>query len=168
MSSNSITTLAPYSAPWDLVQVRLDATLYPRICTYTREEACARMESIVFGACLYRGQSLEPQVIRLTAKALVSELLADEKYRLRELTWEEIGRAVRLAVLGEGPELYGVNVSSLYGAIVHYVKTEGTEANRKAFELRKLHALKDQQEKGARLSALADGLAGELEQNAKK
>ena len=168
MNSNNTTTLAPYSAKLDLVQVRLDRERFPRLSSFTPEESNSRMERIVFGAFLYKGQRLDMDVIRLTAKALVSELLNDDKYGLQELTWEEIGRAVRLAVLGEGPELYGVNVSSLYGAILHYVKTEGTDARKRAAELKALQGEQQRSENANRLGALAESLTLGLEQKAKK
>lgn len=168
MSSNNTTTLAPYSAKLDLVQVRLDRERFPRLSSFTQEESNSRMERIVFGAFLYKGQRLDMDVIRLTAKALVAELLNDDKYGLQELTWEEIGRAVRLAVLGEGPELYGVNVSSLYGAILHYVKTEGTDARKRAAELKALQGEQKRTENASRLGSLVESLTLGLEQNAKK
>ena len=168
MSSNNTTTLEPYSAKLDLVQVRLDRERFPRLSSFTQEESNSRMERIVFGAFLYKGQRLDMDVIRLTAKALVAELLNDDKYGLQELTWEEIGRTVRLAVLGEGPELYGVNVSSLYGAILHYVKTEGTDARKRAAELKALQGEQQRTENASRLGALVESLTLGLEQNAKK
>jgi len=87
---------------------------------------------MVYAAFLYRGQDATTTTIRFIANALVAEIKADTKFGLGSLSWEEIGRTIRLAVLGGGKEMYGVSVASLYAALVDYAKTEGHDADRRA------------------------------------
>ena len=127
-------TLVAYSPKVDLVQVRLNPGKYPRICSTPHEEAVKRMVPIVYAAFLYRGQEADSNRIRFIAAALVDEIVADPHFGLGNLSWFEIGMVIRRAVLGGSKELYGVCVSSLYTALIDYVKTEGAEADKKAFQ----------------------------------
>ena len=138
--SNEITaasspTLAEYNRKIDLVEVRQHPERFPRIASTPKDEAVDKMTRIVHAAFLYRGQSTTPSTIRFVANALVAEILNDDKYGLRSLSWEEIGRVIRNAVLGGAKELYGVNVASLYSALIDYAKTDGHEAERRAQKL---------------------------------
>jgi hypothetical protein len=138
--SNEITpasspTLAEYNRKINLVEVRQHPEKFPRIAATPKDEAVDKMTRIVHAAFLYRGQSTTPSTIRFVANALVAEILNDDKYGLRSLSWEEIGRVIRNAVLGGAKELYGVNVASLYSALIDYAKTDGHEAERRAQKL---------------------------------
>ena len=137
MSSSNIPavtapTLVQYNPKVDLVEIRRHPELYPRIKNTPDEEAVNKMTQLVYAAFLYRGQEATTTTIRFIANALVAEIKADPKFGLGSLSWEEIGRTIRLAVLGGGKEMYGVSVSSLYSALVEYAKTEGHDAERKA------------------------------------
>lgn len=140
MNNNEITTLqnAPTLADYsparniDLVQVRRDPVKFPRIKATERGEAIARMTRIVYAAFLYRNQSTTKTIVNFTAEALVNEIMADRKYGLQNLSWLEIGMTIRAAVLGEGKEMYGVSVASLYAALVDYAKGEGHDASNRA------------------------------------
>lgn len=112
------------------VEMRTDAARFPRIYTIPRDQAIRTMEEIVLSASVYRGTHPTPEDVRFTAAALVDELNADTRYGLRFISFAEIRRAVRSAVLET--EMYGVNVASLYRAIVAYAKGEGTQAAREA------------------------------------
>jgi len=125
-------TLVQYNPNVDLVEIRRHPELYPRIKTTPDEEAVNKMTTMVYAAFLYRGQDATTTTIRFIANALVAEIKADTKFGLGSLSWEEIGRTIRLAVLGGGKEMYGVSVASLYAALVDYAKTEGHDADRRA------------------------------------
>lgn len=125
-------TLVQYNPKVDLVEIRRHPELYPRIKTTPDEEAVNKMTTMVYAAFLYRGQDATTTTIRFIANALVAEIKADTKFGLGSLSWEEIGRTIRLAVLGGGKEMYGVSVASLYAALVEYAKTEGHDADRRA------------------------------------
>ena len=124
--------LAIFQPSVDLVEVRRDPVKYRRISADTKEVAAQKMLRIVYAAFLYRGQESTQQTMSFIAEALVNEIMADRKYGLRSLSWLEIGMAIRGAVLGEGKEMYGVSVASLYTALVDYAKGEGPEATSRA------------------------------------
>ena len=133
--NNELTTLpnlAAYNAPADLVEVRRNEVKFPRIKSTPSDEAVKKMVPLVYGAALYRGQEIDEQRLYFTANALVAEIMADRRYGLKELSWLEIGLAFRSSVLGEGREMYGVNVASLYASLIEYVKTIGHEADKRA------------------------------------
>lgn len=136
MSNNSIMpappTLARYNVKLNLVEVRRHPEKYPRIGTTDYPAAVSQMTEIVFAAAFYRGQDMDDKQIKFIAAALVSEILADTKLGLRTLSWLEIGRTIRAAVLGAGRDMFGVSVASLYAALVDYAKGEGHEADRRA------------------------------------
>lgn len=108
------------------VEMRTDAVRFPRLHTIPRDQAVRTMEEIVLSASVYRGTHPTPQDVHFTAGALVDELMADTRLGLRYISFAEIRRAVRTAVLET--EMYGVNVASLYRAIVAYAKGEGQAA----------------------------------------
>ena len=112
------------------VEMRADAVRFPRLYTIPREQAVRTMEEIVLSASVYRGTHPSPEDVRFTAGALVDELNADTRLGLKFISFAEIRRAVRTAVLET--DMYGVNVASLYRAIVAYAKGEGTQATRDA------------------------------------
>lgn len=108
------------------VEMRRDAARFPRVCTMTREDAIAQMLGVVEAAALYRGRKLDADELGFTATALVDEILADQRWGLRYISFAEIRRAVRRAVLET--EMYGVSVATLYKALVDYARGEGTAA----------------------------------------
>ena len=133
MNNSSLPTLAKYSTDlFALVDYRSDPERFPRIKTFNLEDAAKKMVPIVWAACLYKGQDISDEKLAFIASALVAEIMNDRKYGLRQLCLEEIGIAIRSAVLGEGREMYGITVSSLYAALVDYAKGAGHEADKKA------------------------------------
>jgi hypothetical protein len=123
-TTNSAAALVPIAAT--PVEMRLDPVRFPRLNSIHREDAIRLMTEIVRAACIYRGSKAEASDVVATAAALVDELNADTAYGLKFISFAEIRRAVRRAVLET--EMYGVNVASLYRAIVAYAKGEGTQA----------------------------------------
>ena len=63
------------------------------------------------------------------ARSLTAELLADEFGNdTKELAVEEVRRALRRVGLRQGADMYGINVGSLYNAILDYRRKEIEEA----------------------------------------
>ena len=135
---NKLTTVTAATAP-SLVDVRMDATTYPRIGQMAPALVVRQITPIVLQAFMYRGQTADGTLVDFTAKQLVEELLADEAGAgLRGLTVYEIQRAIRKAVLGQtSREMYGVNVASLYAVLVDYAKGEGHIADKQAQDIRR-------------------------------
>ena len=121
-----------------LVDIRCQPEKFPRLGNVSFQEAMIRMQSIIHMASMYMRAGLDKDSITFMAQALITELLDDKKYGARYISFEEITRAVKKAVLRQGKEMYGLSVSSLYACIIDYIKTEGHEADKAA----KLRAVK--------------------------
>lgn len=121
---NELTTHTPQNA--SLVDIRRNAVQFPRIKSYDTYTLLQELKSLILMVYQYRGQKPEnAQEIETMARSLAAELLADEfGDDTKELTVEEIRRALRKAALGRGSEMYGINVRSLYDAIVDYRHSE--------------------------------------------
>jgi len=65
------------------------------------------------------------------------DILKEDEYGIgtRFLSFEEIKRVVRKAALGQGREMYGISVSSLFQALADYCKGEGRMADKEAKEI---------------------------------
>lgn len=124
LTTNSTNALTPIDAT--PLEMRTDTARFPRLHTIRREDAIGQMIEIVRAAAIYRGAKIEAAEVAAVAAALVDELNADTRYGLRFISFAEIRRAVRTACLET--EMYGVNVASLYRAIVAYAKGEGQSA----------------------------------------
>lgn len=116
----------------ELEDCRRDAKRFPRLQSYPFEELYKKARNLVFAAALYRGQELEDEKVDFIALALCREILADRKWGLPHLTFEEMGYAIRAAVLEEGRQMMGISVASLYGALVDYAKGDGHAASERA------------------------------------
>jgi hypothetical protein len=90
------------------------------------------MKSIIHMASMYMRADLDKDSITFMAQALITELLEDKNYGAKYISFEEISRAVKKAVLRQGKEMYGLSVSSLYACIIDYIKTEGHVADKAA------------------------------------
>lgn len=110
------------------VEMRRDADRFPRICRMAREDAVVQMLHVVEAAALYRGQRLDADELGFTAAALVDEILSDKRWGLPWISFAEIRTAVRTAVLEK--DMYGVNVSSIFRALVDYARGDGNAAAR--------------------------------------
>lgn len=118
-----------------LLEMRADATRFPRIKTMPREQVVMGMAKIVSQAFLYRGQAADPTNIQFISSALVDELLEDDKYGAGYLSLAEIQVVVKRAVLG-GSEMFGISVASLYKVIMEFVKGEGHRNQQQVLEQR--------------------------------
>lgn len=163
MSSSN--TLAIYNPQVDLVTVRSLPEKFPRIGKTDRAAAVSRLVPIVYGALLYNNQDVTKDRLLFMAEAIYEEIMADNTYGLRFLSWMEIGMVVRRAVIGGAREMYGVSVSTILSALIDYAKTEGHEANAKAIQRRNEGR---QTEITAAVEAYAAQLAEKIENNANK
>lgn len=138
--SNEVTTTHPALVNYNpgrasLLEMRADAERFPRLKTFTREQAVFEMSKIVSQAFLYRGQAADPTNIKFISAALVNELMDDRQYGLSSLSLAEIQVVVKRAVLG-GSEMFGISVASLYKVILDFAKGEGHDNARKVMENR--------------------------------
>lgn len=132
--SNEIANYNPGQA--SLLEMRADATRFPRINTMSREQAVSGLIRIVSQAFLYRGQAADPVNVQFISNALLNELLDDDKYGAGYLSLAEIQVIVKRAVLG-GSEMFGISVASLYKVIMEFVKGEGHRNQQQVLEQRK-------------------------------
>ena len=132
--SNEIANYNPGQA--SLLEMRADATRFPRINTMSREQAVSGLIRIVSQAFLYRGQAADPVNVQFISDALLNELLEDDKYGAGYLSLAEIQVIVKRAILG-GSEMFGISVASLYKVIMEFVKGEGHLNQQQVLEQRK-------------------------------
>lgn len=119
---------------FSILDIRMDSKRFPRLSTYKRDDAIFHMTKIVSQAFLYRGQASDPANVNFIATSLVDELLQEERYGARHLSFEEIARIVKDAVLND-PDMFGVSVASLYRVILNWCKGEGCRIQQQANEL---------------------------------
>ena len=120
-----------------LLEVRSDKERFPRLCSYPREQAIYLMLQEVMLAFQMKNQSADRSTLMFIATNLVDELNADyDHLGTKYITFEEIHRVIRKAVLGQAKEMYGLSFASIYAAIVDYIKGEGTEIQNKLCKAR--------------------------------
>ena len=129
---NEVIAYNDQSKDISLVEIRREPDRFPRLNRVSFQEAMIRMQSIIHMASMYMRADLDKDSITFMAQALITELLDDKKYGAQYISFEEIGRAVKKAVLRQGKEMYGLSVSSLYACIIDYIKTEGHDADKAA------------------------------------
>lgn len=129
---NALTTQTSSS----LVEIRTDDKRFPRLYKYSREEAVNQMNMIIMMAFQFRGQQADAMTIFQMSSSLI-DILNEDEYGIgtRFLSFEEIKRVVRKAVLGQGREMFGISVSSLFQALADYCKGEGRSADIEAKEI---------------------------------
>ena len=131
---NQMTTIPAEKAT--LVDIRSDNKRFPRLYTYKREDAIAQMNMVIMMAFQFRGQQADVQTIMQMSTTLI-EILNEDEYGIgtKYLTMEEIKRVIKRAALGQGKEMYGISVSSLFQALADYCKGEGRMADQQAKEV---------------------------------
>lgn len=145
----------------DLIEIRMYANKYPRISYYSKEQQFEMLYQIILAAHLYRGQKADEQNIAFIAHELLTEITLDyDGLGLSYLTFEEIGRAIKRAVLGQGREMFGISVSSLYQVIVDYARGEGHTAQEAAYKIMKKK--KEALFKQSALAPMVDAMAGAM------
>lgn len=129
---NALTTQTQSS----LVEIRTDDERFPRLYKYSREEAVNQMNMIIMMAFQFRGQQADAMTIFQMSSSLI-DILNEDEYGIgtRFLSFEEIKRVIKKAALGQGREMYGISVSSLFQALADYCKGEGRMADQEAKEI---------------------------------
>ena len=157
MSNNQLMT--PASNRVSLLDIRKDAKRFPRLHTYSREQAVTEMSKIVSQAFLFKGQVADSTNIQFISCSLVDELQADlDKTGTKYVTFAEISRVVKRAVLCD--DMYGISVASLYRVIIDYVKGEG---HRLSLEARKRKEEDDRESiKRSVIAPMLQAYAGQL------
>ena len=130
-SNNEIMVLKD-SPTASLVEVRRDNLRFPRLHSYPQDVAIRMMSAVVLRAAKYFDAEVSMDDVGSIAFDLYTELMADaEGLRTFNLSFEEIGRAVRKAATGQSVEYYGrLSFHFLYKCIMTFVKTDVLEANR--------------------------------------
>ena len=159
--SNEITNYNPGQA--SLLEMRADATRFPRLKTLPREQAVSGLTRIVSQAFLYRGQAADPVNVQFISNALLNELLEDEKYGASCLSLAEIQVVVKRAVLES--DMFGISVASLYKVIMAFVKGEG-HLNQKQVEQSRREA-QDRAFNASPVSAMLQAATGNFIKNHK-
>ena len=160
--SNEIANYNPGQA--SLLEMRADATRFPRINTMSREQAVSGLIRIVSQAFLYRGQAADPVNVQFISNALLNELLEDDKYGAGYLSLAEIQVIVKRAILG-GSEMFGISVASLYKVIMEFVKGEGHRNQQQVLEQRQKETERILKESA--LAPMLKAYAGEFIRNNK-
>lgn len=153
---------APVARPSaTLKEIRMDAETFPRFSSYSKDDAVRHLSDLIINALLYKGMEPGEFKVTFTAQTLYAEIMQDnEALGLPSLTFEEIRRVFRKCVLGQGRELYGVNVSGLYAALVDYAKGEGHIAQLEANSAAKMARLQRERETG--VSVMMDVYAARM------
>jgi hypothetical protein len=93
------------------------------------------------------------------SSSLIDILLEDDfNIGTKYISFEEIKRVVKKAVLGQGKEMFGISVSSIFQAIADYCKGEGRMASKQATEI----AARQRELKDAIIAPMIEGMAGQL------
>jgi hypothetical protein len=154
---NQLTTIPAEKAT--LVDIRTDNRRFPRLHSYQREEAIMQMNMIIMMAFQFRGQQADTQTIIQMSASLI-DILNEDEYAIgtKYLSFEEIKRVVRKAALGQGKEMYGISVSSLFQALADYCKGEGRMADKEAKEI----AAKQRELKNSIIAPMLEGMAEQM------
>ena len=154
---NQLTTIPAEKAT--LVDIRTDNKRFPRLHTYQREDAIAQMNMIIMMAFQFRGQQADTLTILQLSSSLI-DILNEDEYGIgtKYLSFEEIKRVVRKAALGQGKEMYGISVSSLFQALADYCKGEGRMADKEAKEI----AAKQRELKNSIIAPMLEGMAEQM------
>lgn len=159
MTTTSNQLMTPASSQASLLEMRMDKKRFPRIGTFSREQAEFEMSKIVSQAFLYRGQVADPTNIQFISCSLVEELQADlDKLGTRHISFAEISRVVKRAVLQD--DMYGISVASLYKVIIEYIKGEGHRLQQEVSERKRKS--EQEQTKNSVIAPMLQAYAGEL------
>lgn len=142
-----------------LVEIRTNNKDFPRLHTYRREDAIGQMNIILLMAYQYRGQQADVPTITLMSSSLI-DILNEDEYGIgtKYLSFEEIKRIIRKAVLGQGKEMYGISVSSIFSALADYCKGEGRVADKEAKQI----VSKQKEMRMAIIAPMLQGYADEM------
>lgn len=110
-----------------LVAVRLDKAKFPRLSSYTKENAVPLLMNIIAKGYAYRGYRAEEDNVKFLASALYDEMMLDDHHLgMQTLTMYDIAYVVKKAVMGEDEFFF--SVSSLYNILKKFCLGEGHDA----------------------------------------
>lgn len=132
-------SIAQRSQSASLMDIRKDPSAFPRIKNYSPDVLLMEIKSCIMMVYQYRGQRpSNAQEVEMMARSLVAELLSDEfGCETKELSMEEIRRAMRRVGLRQGADMYGINVGSLYNAVLDYMRSEVEDAHQRMLSERR-------------------------------
>ena len=158
---NQLTTQTGHAT---LVDIRSDNRRFPRLHSYNRQDAVKQMSIIILMAFQFRGQQADVPTVTQMSNSLI-DILNEDEYGIgtRFLSFEEIKRVVRKAVLGQGKEMYGISVSSIFQALADYCKGEGKIADNEA----RLSRRKEIELKNAIVAPMLQGYSSDFLQKSK-
>ena len=129
MSSNDLQLYTPHT---DLVMAVLRS---PRIGQTQEPEAVARLSSMIQAVGMILDREVEASRADMMA-AFVYAQARDEKL-VRDLTWEEAGKALQDGAFGKYGEVYKVSASAVFNFLLEFaLSDEKAEINRKVVALR--------------------------------
>lgn len=109
-----------------VIQMRLNTKQYPRIKSLPYQDAVKQLAALVGTAFMYTGRPSKEEDIAFIATNLYNEIMMDEEnIGMRNISIAEIGRCIKRSVLGQGKEMFGISVASLYAIVADYCKGEG-------------------------------------------
>lgn len=156
--------MTPASSQASLLDMRSDAKRFPRIGTFSREQAVLEMSKIVSQAFLYKGQAADPTNIQFISCSLVDELQSDlDGLGTRHISFGEISRVVKRSVFHG--DMYGISVASLYKVIIEYIKGEGHRLNQQVAEIERQR--NEKEIKDSIVAPMLQAYAGQLINNSK-
>lgn len=120
--NNSLTTTTAVSVQ----EMRSNSEKYPRLHTIPPIKAVEQLVNIVATAFMYSGRNADVENVKFIASHLYEELMLDEQgIGTKYISMAEISRAVKRSILGQGKEMFGISVASLYAVVADYCKGEG-------------------------------------------
>ena len=148
-----------------LVEIRTNNKKFPRLHTYLRDDAINNMNMIIMMAFQFRGQQTDVQTVLQISTSLI-DILNEDEYGIgtKYISFEEIKRVVKKAVLGQGKEMFGISVSSIYQAIADYCKGEGRVADKQAKEI----ASRQREIRNSIIAPMLQGYSKEIIQRSKE
>lgn len=159
---NNLTTT---SGKVSLVDIRSDNKRFPRLHSYSREDAVYQMNMVIMMAFQFRGQQADAMTIHQMSVSLI-DILNEDEYGIgtKYLSFEEIKRVIRRAALGQGKEMFGISVSSLFQALAEYCKGEGRKADVEAKQI----AARQREMRNSIIAPMIQGRIEEMVNNSKK
>ena len=123
MSSN-ISTKVKKSVT--LYEMRTDSRRFPRLVSMPSAAAIEQLARIVATAFMYNGKATDENNVIFIATSLYNEMMTDEySLGMKYISMAEVEYVIKKSLLGQGTELFGISVVSLYKAIAEYCKGEG-------------------------------------------
>ena len=147
-----------------LIEMRADSKRFPRVGAVPREIAIGNMKKIVYNAYLYRGQTADGTAVDYISSALIDELLSGYDQGTEYISFAEISRLVKRAILRD--EMFGISVASIYKVIIEYINGEGRELTMRVREQRYAESSKPVPG-GSDLTPMIDVYAGALLKNSR-